>query len=1161
MIRTNINYEGRMRRTILSKTDLEKPRGITLDPFACYLFVTDWSSIKPGIIRSDLDGENVKVLFNGDFVTWPNGIAADYGSRRIYWVDAKRDYIASSDYDGKFLKYVLRGKQTPHPFALGVFKKYVYYDDWNLRKLIMVNKNDGSQSIDILPDVTGAMDLKIIAPYFRNKTNICNVNTTCEHLCIAKPFNSFRCFCPDGFVQTKSPDGNEVCSCPNGQEFTQTGACRPLQSNSTCSVDNFICDNGNCIPKYWKCDDDDDCGDGSDEKLCNDPNCKSTEFQCKSDGRCILDIWVCDHEKECLDGSDEDIKMCGALYPKCDNGENFLCKNFRCISHSQVCDHIDHCRDGSDEQDCAYHSTTFNTSCDAGHFWCKNGDCIQELWHCDGHYDCLDRSDEMNCSVRDCLSSYFYCAPSKSCMPNLYRCDGEEDCGDGSDEQNCPVILANVTTEASVTDSPFNTGSCAPNLFACKSGMCIPFSWHCDGNHDCRDGSDEHGCSGLRDKDKDISFKNKTDVNTSTNYCGPSKFFCYQSNHCIFGSYVCDGDQDCQEGEDEYNCQYNSNLKCTGSYFACLFVTGCVPTSKVCDGHADCTDGTDEMACTDSKVPIKPICLGFTCQSGECVEGNMRCNNVIDCFDKSDEENCFGKNYVVNDLRVLYETITSSSFTVVWKSPNSSLTFKYLPSYSVDSEHGTWYNTTWIDSTKYTFNNLHSDSTYSVSIYIKLVASSNDHFENQVYSPSDPIKVVTASVAPEPPYGFKAKETGFNKVHLEWLPVTALEEVIKGYKVYYSPPYPPASKVLGAHTLELELYGFFQVGVNYTFWVTTLTKSLESKESQKVTIEIGPATTIEDLHQHNITNSSAIIKWKAVPNRVDKWFIVYKCEEYFPIFSKNLTTSKTEALITKLSPGVNYQFMIYPIINNTILFDGVQQNMISIRTLGAQLPFVHFDYSVRGSVVHLWWSAAQHSPKWEYAVYVGYTERTLKLYARTKFTSIKLKNLYSCETYLVQVRVIEPNGLGPSRNDQKVQTLFDPTSPPRRLSYEPLSFKKTKYRISWNSSCYGSRENGTNNVGYIVSVNDTLLDREDRFRLVANDNLMHSIDLDIHYGAVYHIKVSTDHPQAMWSDVLVLRAPQLPKLVQPFARITENTHIVVMWKLVDYYPVDYQQHR
>jgi len=36
-------------------------------------------------------------------------------------------------------------------------------------------------------------------------------------------------------------------------------------AGQTCSVDYFQCANGNCVPKYWQCDGDNDCTDNSDE--------------------------------------------------------------------------------------------------------------------------------------------------------------------------------------------------------------------------------------------------------------------------------------------------------------------------------------------------------------------------------------------------------------------------------------------------------------------------------------------------------------------------------------------------------------------------------------------------------------------------------------------------------------------------------------------------------------------------------------------------------------------------------------------------------------------------------------------------------------------------------------------------------------------------------
>lgn len=56
VIRTDINHTGRMRRTILNGTVLDKPRGITVHPARGYLFYTDWSTEKACVCRSNLDG-------------------------------------------------------------------------------------------------------------------------------------------------------------------------------------------------------------------------------------------------------------------------------------------------------------------------------------------------------------------------------------------------------------------------------------------------------------------------------------------------------------------------------------------------------------------------------------------------------------------------------------------------------------------------------------------------------------------------------------------------------------------------------------------------------------------------------------------------------------------------------------------------------------------------------------------------------------------------------------------------------------------------------------------------------------------------------------------------------------------------------------------------
>lgn len=71
------------------------------------MFWTDWVSGSPSVNRAHLDGSNPVKLFEEPIVEWPNGITVDYIAERIYWVDAREDYIGSSDLHGKRFRKII----------------------------------------------------------------------------------------------------------------------------------------------------------------------------------------------------------------------------------------------------------------------------------------------------------------------------------------------------------------------------------------------------------------------------------------------------------------------------------------------------------------------------------------------------------------------------------------------------------------------------------------------------------------------------------------------------------------------------------------------------------------------------------------------------------------------------------------------------------------------------------------------------------------------------------------------------------------------------------------------------------------------------------------------------------------------------------------------
>lgn len=638
-----------------------RPRTITVDPLARFLFWSNEMNSFGTIERTSLDGSSrVIIIRNLGQVT---GMALDPDSLHLYWADQKLGQIEHSSYDGSERATLVSNVE---PYRIAWFENVLYWSnaDGQIVANDLTRENQKVLKV-IAKDLRGGVDVKVIHPSIQQGSNFCSMtknNGGCSDLCISlKEVGSkvtHKCSCPTQFVLSR--ENNSTCEAPSVAAYLATSnrimslsleeisespdIVLPFQSSN--SLRSIEYDPFRDVIYFIE-------GSSKISSMKSDASQVATLLDTSTEGspvaRMVPFDMVLDPANDILYWSDMTYgtivmtRIEGSMEHVVFNlgaGDGLRKPKYLALhSDRQILFWTNGMSiEAAFLKPMTTHDVTLSIIINGSKVGplCVDGPTNTLYWfNIDAHSIEMSKlnGEGRRVIVEGVRSSTGFGVSGS----HLYWVDKEK--------QTFESCLKGSGKQRSITRGRLPTG--LKDLIILNRKKLLkdklrkkvdpPSGTTLDLRTDCP--VDHFSCFMVRYDYSSQDQKNSFDgAHKSVDWKADGMDLNINDVGCIPTSWKCDGNVDCSGAYDELNC-----TSCKEDSMLCLKDRKCVGKNLICDGKVDCSDGSDEAGCLSCLEPKSSTFngRGLICHPGLCHSSQHVCDGFVDCENGADELDCF----------------------------------------------------------------------------------------------------------------------------------------------------------------------------------------------------------------------------------------------------------------------------------------------------------------------------------------------------------------------------------------------------------------------------------------------------------------------------------------------------------------------------------------